>query len=174
MAQQHEHEFFDPMQALILAYAQGCPALTGVAQSLGLPRLDGHPLQAAMLLTRDLAIRASPTDRFRRFAAVYILSYLAALPHADLTVDMDRLSADPGYRSATAGAVRRLGNVTLDFADAQMPLHADPDVDLRPALAEIQAALPQFPMPHGAEPGEAEARAMIARKFREDTELLGS
>jgi hypothetical protein len=172
MAQQHDHEFFDPMQALILAYAQGTPALPDLAQRLGLPRLNAHPLQAAMALTRDLAVKASPVDRFRRFAAVYILSYLAALPHADLTVDMDRLSADAVYQQETADAVRRLTDVALDFSDAQMPRHATPDVDLRSALAEIQSEILRFSMPHGPQAREADARALIARKFKEDAELL--
>jgi hypothetical protein len=174
LAQQHDHEFFDPMQGLILAYARGSAALPELAQRLGLPRVSEHPLQAAMLLTRDLAAKASPEERFRRFAAVYILSYLAALPHADLVVDMDRLSSDAGYQRATADAVQRLTNIGLDFADAQMPRHTKPDVDLRAALADIQAEIPAFPMPHGPNAGEASARDTIARKFKDDAELLAS
>lgn len=172
MARQHDHEFFDPMQALILAHARGSAAVAEQAQHFGLPRLETHPLPAAISLTRDLALKAAPADRFRMFAALYILSYLAALPHADLVVDMDRLSAEPAYQVETADAVRRLTGVALDFSDAQMPRHVHPDVDLRAALAEIRAQIPTFPMPHGVNPGEAAARELIARKFQEDEQLI--
>src|SRR5258708_2389972 len=172
MARQHEHEFFDPMQALILAHARGSDALAEQARAFGLPRLEDHPLPAAMNLARDLALKAAPADRVRMFAAGDMLPYLAAAPHADLVVDIDRLSSEPAYQVETADTVRRLTGVALDFSDAQMPRHVRPDVDLRAALAEIRAQIPTFPMPHGAEPREAEARALIARKFKEDEELL--
>ena len=174
LSQQHEHEFFDPMQALILAQAVGSAAVIEEAQRLGVPRLPDHPLSAAMTLTRSIALKLSPPERFRIFASVYILSYLASLPHADLVVDMDRLSAAADYQEEVAGAIHRLTGLTLDFSDAQMPRYARPDVDLRRVLADTIERIADFPMPHGPQPGDVSARALITRKFKSDAELLGN
>jgi len=174
LAQQHDHEFFDPMQVLILAQATGSPAVTEEAQRLGIPHLPDHPLSAAVQLTRSMALKLSPAERFRVFASVYVLSYLAALPHADLVIDMDRMSAADAYQAEVTEALHRLTGLAFDFRDAQMPRYAKPDVDLRRILADTMERIPDFPMPHGAQPGDASARALLARKFKSDAELLSS
>ena len=175
LALQHQHEFFDPMQLLILAQARGSAAVIEEAQRLGIPRLDDHPLRAAIELARQLAAQVSPAVRFRMFASLYVLSYLAALPNADLVIDMDRLSVEAAYQAETARAIRQLTGLDIDFADADMPRRADPDVDLREALADIRTRLPGMELPHGGtEPGrDAAARELLARKLAEDAALLG-
>lgn len=175
LAQQHNHEFFDPMQTLILAQARGSAAVVEEARRRGIPRLDDHPLPAALALAHQLSAKASPGERFERFAALYVLSYLAALPNADLVVDMDRLSAEPAYQAETAAAIHALTGLEMDFSDAAMPRHADPDVDLTAPLAAIQAWIAAAPLPHGSRDAgrEAAARALIQRKFADDAALLG-
>jgi hypothetical protein len=56
-----------------------------------------------------------------------------------------------------------------------MPRRADPDVDLREALADIRAHLPGMKLPHGdTEPGrDAAAREQLARKLADDEAVLG-
>lgn len=174
LALKHAHEFFDPMQYLILAHAGGSAAVAELAQRFGLPRLPEHPLPAAMVLTRGIAAKASPADRFKVFAALYTQSYLAALPSADLVVDMDRLSGDVGYRSQITVDLRRLTGLDLDFADADLPRHATPDVDLRSAVAEAGCACATVPMPHASTDRDAAARALIAQKFAEDGDMLST
>lgn len=174
LALEHQHEFFDPMQTLILAQARGSATLVAEAQRLGVPRFEDHPLYAAIELARQMSAKTPPAERFARFAALYALSYLAALPNADLAIDMDRLSAEASYQAETAQAIRRLTGVEIDFSDAAMPRRVDPDVDLLGALVAVRAHLPDMPLSHGSGDAgrEAEARALIARKFAEDEALL--
>ena len=176
LALQHQHEFFDPMQLLIFAQARGSAAVAEEGQRLGIPRLDDHPLPAAIELARQLSGQISPAHRFRIFASLYVLSYLAALPNADLVIDMDRLSADAGYQSETADATRQVTGLDIDFSDAAMPRRADPDVDLRDALADIQARVAGIPLPHAGTDAarETAARELLARKLAEDAALLGA
>lgn len=176
LAQQHQHEFLDPMQTLILARARGSAAAIAEAQRLGIPRLDDHPLPVAIELARQIAARRSPAERFQTFATLYALSYLAALPAADLVIDMDRLSAEAAYQADTAAAVRGLTGLEIGFPDANMPRHADPDVDLRAALASVQARLADIPLPHGTRDPQREtaARDLLARKLAADAAALAA
>jgi hypothetical protein len=174
LALEHQHEFFDPMQTLILAQARGSAAVIDEAQRLGVLRFEDHPLYAAIELARQMSAKIQPAERFARFAALYALSYLAAVPNADLVIDMDRLSAEAGYQAETAAAIHRLTGVAIDFSDAAMPRRVDPDVDLRDALAAIRARLADMPMPHGGRDAgrEAAARTLLARKFADDEASL--
>lgn len=174
LALEHRHEFFDPMQTLILAQARGSAAVLEEAQRLGVPRLEDHPLFAAVELARQFSAKLTPAERFVRFAVLYVFSYLAALPNADLVVDMDRLSAEASYQAETAAAINRLTGLDIDFSDAAMPRRVDPDVDLGDVLAAVRARLPAMPLPHASrDPGrEAEARALLARKLADDVALL--
>ena len=176
LALQHDHEFFDPMQTLIFAQARGSAAVIAEAQRRGIPRLDDHPLPVAIELARQLSAKAAPADRFETFVTLYVLSYLAALPNADLIVDMDRLSAEPGYQTATAGEIRRLTGVEIDFSDANMPRHVDPDVDLKAALARVRARVADMPLPHGSRDAvrEQAARDLLAAKLADDAVRLGA
>jgi hypothetical protein len=175
LALQHQHEFFDPMQLLIFAQARGSMAIIEEGQRLGIPRLDGHPLSAAIELARQLSAKLNPADRFRIFASLYVLSYLAALPNADLVIDMDRLSVEAAYQAETARAIHALAGLDVEFSDAAMPRRADPDVDLREALADIRARLPGMKPPHdSADAGrETAARELLARKLADDAAALG-
>jgi hypothetical protein len=175
LALQHQHEFFDPMQFLIFAQARGSATVIDEGRRLGIPRLDDHPLPVAIELARQMTAKRSPAERFGIFASLYALSYLAALPNADLVIDMDRLSAEAEYQAETARGIKRLTGLDIDFADAAMPRRADPDVDLRPALADIRARLADMTLPHGtADAGrEAAARALLISKFADDAAALG-
>lgn len=174
LALQHDHEFLDPMQVLIFAKGRGSAAIIAEAQRRGIPRLEDHPLPVAIELARQIAAKNSPADRFETFATMYVLSYLAALPNADLIVDMDRLSADPAYQATTAGEIRRLTGVEIDFSDANMPRHVDPDVDLTAALARVRARLADIPLPHGSRDAAREraARDLLAKKLADDAARL--
>ena len=179
LARQHQHEFFDPMQALILSEARGSPVAAEQGRRLGVPRLDEpSSLPAAQRAMAEFTARLRPVDRFRIFACLYALSYLAAIPHADLVIDMDRLSADSAYRTEIATEIRRLTGLELDLSDASMPRHVEAELasELLAAVtaAEHDVASGVLPLPH-PQPEAAEvaqARALIAAKFAEDRALL--
>jgi hypothetical protein len=178
MALKHGQEFLDPMQLLILSQACGSAALVDQAKRLGVPRLEQQPFSAVKRLMLESVATLGPGVRFKLFAWLHAFSYLAAIPHADLVIDMDRLSADTNYQAETASALRRISGYDLDFADARIPRHVEPDLvsALMPALDEIRQELAsgRFPLPHpdiAADKADA-ARVLLLRKLDEDRELL--
>jgi hypothetical protein len=178
MALKHGQEFLDPMQLLILSQACGSVALVEQAKRLGIPRLEQQPFGVVKRLMFESVATLAPGVRFKLFAWLHAFSYLAAIPHADLVIDMDRLSTDTDYRGETTSALHQLTGYDLDFADARVPRHVDPDLvqALLPALDEIRQELAsgRFPLPHpeiAVDKADA-ARGILLRKLDEDRAML--
>jgi hypothetical protein len=178
MALKHDQEFLDPMQLLIMSQAGGSASLVAQAQRLGVPRLEQQSFSAVKHLMFDGVKPLSPEVRFKLFAWMHAFSYLAALPHAQLVIDMDRLSTVDDYRAETKAALRDLTGFDLDFSDAKIPRHVGPELKatLLPVVDEIRSELAAgtFPMPHpdiAREHAEA-ARDVLLRKLDEDRALL--
>jgi hypothetical protein len=109
--------YFELCQYVILSdAAQGA----AMARRLGLTRARGD-LAARIKAVRDRLKRAPARVSFAAFLAVYVLSYLAGLPQADLIIDVDRLGSDPNYARAMAKTVTSLTGVPIDFHDCRTP-----------------------------------------------------
>jgi len=109
--------YFELCQYVILSEATGGEA---GARRLGLAAGRG-PLADRIQAVRKRVKRAPARVSFAAFLAVYVLSYLAALPRADLVIDVDRLGGDPEYARTMATAIEVLTGVRLDFADCRAP-----------------------------------------------------
>lgn len=109
--------YFELCQYVILADAIGGEA---AARRLGLPANRGD-LSARVKAVRDRLKRAPARVSFAAFLGVYVLSYLAALPQADVVIDVDRLGSDPHYARATAATVTALTGLPIDFSDCRTP-----------------------------------------------------
>jgi len=109
--------YFELCQYVILSEAAGGEA---GARRLGLEAGEGE-LTDRIQAARKRLKRAPARVSFAAFLAVYVLSYLAALPRADLVIDVDRLGSDPEYARTMATAIEVLTGVTLDFADCRTP-----------------------------------------------------
>ena len=129
--------YFEQCQYVILSEAAGTRA---AARRLGLKPGQGD-LAARIKAARDQFKRAPARVSFAAFLAVYVLSYLQALPQADLVIDVDRLGAEPDYARAMAQRVRALTGLAIDFADCRAPApHVEPALAYREeALAMINA-----------------------------------
>lgn len=130
--------YFELCQYLILSEAARGEAC---ARRLGLKAGTGELSERIQAVRRRFK-RAPDRVSFAAFLAVYVLSYVDALPRADLVVDVDRLGADSNYARAMAGAIEGLTGLRLDFSDCRTPPpHPDTArVDYRrEALATIQA-----------------------------------
>jgi hypothetical protein len=130
--------YFEQCQYVILSEAAHGVA---AARRLGLSAGEGD-LAARIKAVRDRLKRAPARVSFAAFLAVYVLSYLRALPQADLVIDVDRLGAEPDYAREMAERVAALTGLPIDFGDCRTPApHAGPDgVDYREeALAMINA-----------------------------------
>ncbi|MGR4866875.1 hypothetical protein [Caulobacter sp. LARHSG274] len=111
--------YFELCQYVILAEAaQGAVAARRLG--LGLPRGEGDLAERVQAVRRRLK-RAPARTSFAAFLAVYLLSYLAALPHADLVIDVDRLGADPNYAQVMASRIAALTGVAVDFSGCRTP-----------------------------------------------------
>jgi len=109
--------YFELCQYVILSEAAGGEA---AARRLGLQAGKGD-LADRIHATRKRLKRAPARMSFAAFLAVYVLSYIAALPRADLVIDVDRLGGDPEYARTMATAIEVLTGVKLDFADCRTP-----------------------------------------------------
>lgn len=119
--------YFEIGHLMILALAPRLSLAGRIAHWLEIPHLRfgsfGH-------YYRLLRRRFEPLDdelSYRAFMAVYLLSYAKALRHADVILDMDRLSRLPPYAREMGREIFEATGVDLDFADCSMP--ADRRVD---------------------------------------------
>ena len=79
------------------------------------------PLAERIAAIRARLKRAPASVSFQAFLAVWLRSYLTALPHADLVVDVDRLARDQAYARTIAHAIEAGCGVRLDFTDCRAP-----------------------------------------------------
>jgi hypothetical protein len=129
----HGSPYFEIGHLMILALAPPLSVPGRIAQWLKIPHLRfgsfGHHYR---LLRR----RFEPLDdelSYRAFLAVYLLSYARALRHADVILDMDRLSRLPLYAREMSRELFESSGVDLDFADCSIPgdRRVDADVNVR-------------------------------------------
>jgi hypothetical protein len=99
--------------------------------------------------------RADAKVSFAAFMAVYLLSYLRAIPQADLVIDVDRMARDPSYARSVEDAIRQASGLAPDFSDCRTPERHDlapvpfremaravvSDLDLKAAIASREALL---------------------------------
>lgn len=65
--------------------------------------------------------RAPASISFQAFLAVWLASYLKALPHADLVVDVDRLARDQRYAREVEMDIEAGCGLRPDFSDCRAP-----------------------------------------------------
>jgi hypothetical protein len=180
LATERGYRFFDPMHFLILSQGQGSAVAIEHARHHGIPRYEQLSHDAGRMMITETVAHASPAARFAVFASVYFLSHMAALPHADLVVDMDRLSAESDYRAQTQRALKRLTGCDIDFADAGAPRYeaADAPPEVIEALRRVAGAIGAgrdrlWDDRSCADPAAAPAaRATLAAKFADDCQRL--
>ncbi|WDL95241.1 hypothetical protein [Alicyclobacillus sp. ALC3] len=64
------------------------------------------------------------------FAHVYAWSTCSAVPHADLVVDIDRLSSSPAYRDYITETIRAQSGQQVDFSDSRVSNHNPGDIPI--------------------------------------------
>ncbi len=176
------YKFFDPLHFLILSQARGSAQAVEHALAHRIPRYENLPTNAGRLMLADMVKAATPALRFSVFASVYFLSLMAALPHADLVIDVDLLTSDSDYRALRRADILRLTGCDLDFSDARTPRYgADAaPAEVADALRTIADAIASGRDPLWDDRGctvpaaAAAARATIAAKFADDSRLLGA
>lgn len=134
----------DPVQQWLSFYSlrrRPRPTYFELCQYVILSELPGQGFTAEALLGRGFRARGSLADRiaavrrrlkrahaqvsFAAFMAVYLLSYLRALPQADLVIDVDRLARDADYARAVEASIREGCGLSPDFSDCRTPERHD-------------------------------------------------
>jgi len=107
--------------------------------------------------------------RFRIFLRVFMLDMLTALTHADLIVDLDRMSGEPAYRQATGSHLRDLcGLADLSFEDCALPRHSyQADAAYLSVLDEALAFLDSYGVRFPPKTPEGLAMAELKRRMAE-------
>jgi hypothetical protein len=124
---------------------------------------DGEgTLDQRLAAVRGRLKRAPASVSFQAFLAVWLRSYLKALPQADLVVDVDRLSRDQAYARQIEAAIEAGSGLKPDFSDCRAPPRHGiaPPVQWRKAAREVVDLMDL----HGAIVGE-EAHPILFRKL---------
>ena len=115
-----EQPYFELCHLLILALAQRGSLAAEAAAWLRLPPVPPGSFKEQYKYMRSRFRRLDDELSYRVFLTVYILSYLQALPAADLLVDIDLLGTS--YNTISRGIAGRTG-LLLDFSDCSLPMH---------------------------------------------------
>jgi hypothetical protein len=139
--------------AILLLAADAQPLARAYAERMGIPavRLDAD-LSDQLRSIRAKFKRMSAATSFEAFCAVYILSYRAAIPAADLVIGVDRLSRDDGYVFEISDEVEKLSGLRIDFSDCRTPQHGRAKLDFDPDVvwAKVCRGLGPWLEPAGA------------------------
>lgn len=125
-----ENPYFELCQFMILSLAPAGSLAARAAAWLRLPTLPSGSVEHQYKFLRSHFRRLDDELSYKVFVAVYILSYVAALPEADLLIDMDLLNASPPYAAAIASAIHARTGLGVDFSDCSLPSHDIGCVDL--------------------------------------------
>ena len=124
---------------------------------------DGEgSLDQRLAAVRRRLKRAPASVSFQAFLAVWLASYLKALPQADLVVDVDRLARDQVYARRIEAAIEAGCGLKPDFSDCRAPAPHGiaPPVQWRKAAREVVDLMDL----HGAIVGP-EAHPILFRKL---------
>lgn len=114
--------YFELCHFLILALAPEGSLAAHAARSLDLPTPPEGSFKQQLKFMRSRYRKIDDELSYRVFLTVYALSYLHALPEADLIVDIDQL-ADSEYAATTSDAIAARTGLRIDFQDCSMPSH---------------------------------------------------
>ncbi|WP_454718371.1 hypothetical protein [Caulobacter segnis] len=119
-------------------------------------------LDQRLAAVRGRLKRAPASVSFQAFLAVWLRSYLKALPEADLVVDVDRLARDQAYAREVEAAIEAGSGLRPDFSDCRAPAPHGiaPPVQWRKAAREVVDLMDL----HGAIVGQ-EAHPILFRKL---------
>ncbi|MFC4312191.1 hypothetical protein ACFPN2_24125 [Steroidobacter flavus] len=122
--EQTQPSYFELQPLMILALARPESPAGAIARWLRLPKLSGDSYRHQYRSLRRHFRTLDDELSYRAFIAVYLLSYMHALLHADLVIDMDLLSRSPSYRQSISSAFEERVDLAPDFSDCSLPLHA--------------------------------------------------
>ncbi|ATC33866.1 hypothetical protein CA606_16890 [Caulobacter vibrioides] len=111
--------YFELCHYVLLSEMEGCGDVSVALLGEGFE--GARPLTDRIAAVRARLKRAPASVSFQAFLAVWLQSYLKALPHADLVVDVDRLARDQAYARRIETAIEDGCGLRPDFLDCRAP-----------------------------------------------------
>ena len=111
--------YFELCHYVLLSEMAGCADVSRTL--LGRDFDGGGTLDERLAAVRRQLKRAPASVSFQAFLAVWLRSYLKALPQADLVVDVDRLARDQAYARQVEAAIEAGCGLRPDFSDCRAP-----------------------------------------------------
>lgn len=129
--------YFELCHYVLLSEMAGCKDIARTI--LGHDFAGGGSLAERVAVVRRRLKRAPAQVSFQSFLAVWLRSYLKALPDADLVVDVDRMSRDQAYARQMEAAIEAGCGLKPDFSDCRAPAPhgVAPPVEWRKAAREV-------------------------------------
>lgn len=129
--------YFELCHYVLLSEMAGCADVSRTL--LGQDFDGGGTLDDRIAAVRRQLKRAPASVSFQAFLAVWLRSYLKALPQADLVVDVDRLARDQAYARQVEAAIEAGCGLKPDFSDCRAPAPHGiaPPVEWRKAAREV-------------------------------------
>lgn len=129
--------YFELCHYVLLSEMAGCADVSRTL--LGHDFDEGGSLDDRIAAVRRHLKRAPASVSFQAFLAVWLRSYLKALPEADLVVDVDRLARDQAYARQVEAAIEAGCGLTPDFSDCRAPAPHGiaPPVEWRKAARQV-------------------------------------
>lgn len=129
--------YFELCHYVLLSEMAGCADVSRAL--LGETFARGGTLEDRLAAVRRRLKRAPAETSFQAFLAVWLRSYLKALPHADMVVDVDRLARDQAYVRRVEARVEAGCGLKVDFSDCRAPAPhgVAPPVAWRRAAREV-------------------------------------
>lgn len=129
--------YFELCHYVLLSEMAGCEDVARTLLGHGFE--GGGDLDRRLAAVRGKLKRAPASVSFQAFLAVWLRSYLKALPEADLVVDVDRLARDQAYARQAEAAIEAGCGLKPDFSDCRAPAPHGiaPPVQWRKAAREV-------------------------------------
>jgi len=117
-----QNNYFSAMNCMILGRARSEHAKR-IATRLGIPTFSEKDYRKRYSSYVHFAAQQSERKNFHIFLYLYVLSYVAALPNANLVVDIDLLSNDQTAQKQTNRILEELSGASIDLSDASISDH---------------------------------------------------
>lgn len=115
-----DNPYFDIVNFMIIGQAINSPMCEKIASSIGFPQILNGRWEDVYQWYKELSCSVDVEKIFSAFLSLYIISHSAALPHMDLTIDIDLVSNNVEHRKYIENKVNELITLPVDLSDARV------------------------------------------------------
>ena len=124
------NNYFSAMHCMFLGLAQEGHEASVAASALQIPRMASASYREEYEAYERHANTQSNNLAYQTFVYVYLLSYLQAIPSADIIINIDKLSNNQHSQEWTEGRIFSLTGMTVTLSDAKIRTHPVPELNV--------------------------------------------